>query len=140
MASTNPGASAAEVIASDNNHYPNHQTQSTTTQPAYPSSSPPSATEPTVIGTSHAIHAGGRPSPPGVPPGGRWVKMRHIGNSTWITFGIVSAVTCLFMCFPCGVWAFLCPCDERDAYLVNAKLFDEHGDMIGSAKTRNYRG
>lgn len=78
-------------------------------------------------------------TPPGLPPGGRWVHLTKIGPATWTTCAIVSVITCFFTCFPCGVWAFLCPCDEERAYLVDGKLFDDHGRMIGSARSRRYR-
>mmetsp|Transcript_21444 Transcript_21444/g.40037 ORF Transcript_21444/g.40037 Transcript_21444/m.40037 type:complete len:183 (+) Transcript_21444:117-665(+) len=84
-------------------------------------------------------HQKQQPPPPGLPPGGRWVKLRHVGPNTWITCGILSAVFCVLFCFPCGIWAFCCPCDERRAYLINGRLFDEDGGMIGSAHSRVYR-
>ena len=77
--------------------------------------------------------------PPGVPPGGRWVLLQGPGANTWTVCTILSVIFCVFTCLPCGLWAFLCPCDERRAYLVNGKLFDEDGGMIGSAHSRRYR-
>jgi hypothetical protein len=77
--------------------------------------------------------------PPGVAPGGRWVLVHGLGPNTWTVCAIVSAVFCVFTCLPCGLWAFLCPCDERRAYLLNGKLFDEDGGMVGSAHSRRYR-
>lgn len=79
------------------------------------------------------------PPPPGLPPGGRWVLVKRIGPTTWAFCIGFSVLFCWFFLLPCGLWAFLCPCDERRAYLVNGKLFDEHGGMIGSAHSRRYR-
>lgn len=77
--------------------------------------------------------------PPGLPPGGQWVSLQGAGCNTWTVCTIVSVISCLFICLPCGLWAFLCPCDDRRAYLVNGKLFDESGGMIGSSHSRRYR-
>jgi hypothetical protein len=77
--------------------------------------------------------------PPGLPPGGRWVRVQGAGGNTFTICCIVSVFTCIFTLLPCGLWAYLCPCDERRAYLVNGKLFDEDGGMIGSAHSRRYR-
>ncbi len=145
------------------------QASAATTSPTTFIASPASVTpiiatqQPQVQGTTT------RPPPPGVPPGGRWVKLRGVGGNSefslcsktvgfvscpqffswnvmcssqcqaWLSCGIISAVFCIFMCFPCGVWAFCCPCDEESAYLVNGKLFDEGGGMIGSSRNRVYR-
>lgn len=117
--------------------------ETTTTTPAASATDPgaSASTQPAyqTFGANQPVLVGDRPPPPGLPPGGRWVKMRHIGNGTWLACGIISAVFCVFMCMPCGLWAFLCPCDEREVYLANGKLFNQDGGVIGSARSRNYR-
>eukprot|EP00525_Craspedostauros_australis_P000852 CAMPEP_0198113972 /NCGR_PEP_ID=MMETSP1442-20131203/5499_1 /TAXON_ID= /ORGANISM="Craspedostauros australis, Strain CCMP3328" /LENGTH=276 /DNA_ID=CAMNT_0043771183 /DNA_START=103 /DNA_END=933 /DNA_ORIENTATION=- len=68
-----------------------------------------------------------------LPPGGRWVEIKHVGPATWTICTAVSVFTCIFMLLPCGVWAFLCPCDSQTAYLANGTLYDRQGNVLGNA-------
>jgi len=93
----------------------------------------PTATGPTVVPTATT-----QACPPNTPPGGSWVAIRRVGPATWsMCFGI-SVVTCCCVLLPCGLWAFLCPCDQERAYLVNGKVFDEDGRMIGNARNMQF--
>ena len=120
------------------------------TKPLPPGPNPPVASDieavPPVVPNVHvsigaggtaAVHAGA--SPPGVPPNGRWVLLKEIGPNTWTLCTVLSIVTCWFMLMPCGLWALLCPCDERLAYLSDGKLYNEAGGLIGPARSRKYR-
>lgn len=71
------------------------------------------------------------PSGTPIPAGARWITVKHIGGVTWSICAIVSTVTCCLTLCPCGVWAFLCPCDEIRAYEVNGQVYDEHGRPLG---------
>jgi hypothetical protein len=71
--------------------------------------------------------------PPNAPPGGQWVMKKHIGQKTWTTCTIVSVITCFFCLFPCGVWALLCPCDEKLVYISQGKAYDEQGCVVSPA-------
>jgi hypothetical protein len=70
------------------------------------------------------------PPPRNAPPGGYWENRKYLGPATWSTCTTVSIVTCFFCLFPCGVWALLCPCDQRRVYVVHGTLYDEHGKVL----------
>lgn len=77
--------------------------------------------------------------PPGVPDGGVWGSVRHAGQGTWALCGILSVVGCLVFLFPCGVFALCCPCDDKDAYLVNRKVYDHNGRFLGNVNRFHFR-
>jgi hypothetical protein len=106
------------------------------TQANHLTNAPPAVPE---ISTVAVATPPSRPPPPGVAVGGRWVLVHGVGPNTWSFCAIFSAISCICLCLPCGLWALLCPCDQHPAYLLNGKLFDEDGGMIGSAKSRRYR-
>lgn len=64
--------------------------------------------------------------PPGVPAGGEWGKVMYAGNVT----GIMTCIGCLCFGLP-GLCVLCCPCDERDVYLVNGKLYSSDGRIAG---------
>lgn len=66
-----------------------------------------------------------------IPEGARWIKIKHSGGKTWSLCVVVSVLTCLLVLLPCGVFAFLCPCDEILAYEVNGEVYDEQGRHLG---------
>lgn len=35
---------------------------------------------------------------------------------------------------PIGVFACCCPCDDKDAYVVNEKVYDHNGKYLGHSK------
>jgi hypothetical protein len=70
--------------------------------------------------------------PPNVPPGGQWVSRKFIGPATWSTCITVSAVSCILCLLPCGLWAFVCPCDTRLVYAYQGRAYDEQGQFLGS--------
>lgn len=77
-----------------------------------------------------AAGKGGRGAPAGLPEGGTWSKRTYIGNQTMIAFVIG--------CFCFGIFgplALCCPCDERDVYTVNGKVYATDGQFLGSAGT-----
>lgn len=81
------------------------------------------------------VTPGTRPPPPGAPDGGRWVMIKHVGNDTWMICAIVSLIFCWILCFPCGVWALCCPCDQKLAYeCPRGQLYDESGQRIQGAR------
>ena len=101
-----------------------------------------SATVVTASTTGGAATSGKTPSsavpgqaqvPPNAPPGGEWVRRKVIGPATWTTCTIISVVSCLFCLLPCGLWALLCPCDQKLVYAHHGKAYDEHGRVVGSA-------
>jgi hypothetical protein len=77
--------------------------------------------------------------PPGVPDGGIWGSVRHTGGGTWALCGILSVVGCMVFLFPCGIFALCCPCDEKDAYLVNRKVYDHNGKFLGNVNRFHFR-
>ena len=61
--------------------------------------------------------------PPGCADGGQW------GENTYI--GAMTCVGCLFV----GCLIFCCPCDKRDAYAVDGKVYDAAGACLGNIGT-----
>jgi hypothetical protein len=99
-------------------------TSATTSTETYGAATTPSSTVP----------AGrARVPPPNAPLGGHWVSRKFTGPATWTTCAIVSICTCFFCFLPCGVWAFLCPCDKKRVYTCHGTAYDEHGRVVGSA-------
>lgn len=97
----------------------------------------PTATSTVVTSTNPVVVVPGAPHPPTgqgspIPEGARWITVSFIGGTTWSICAIVSTITCCMTACPCGVWAFLCPCDEIRAYEVNGQVFDEFGRPLGS--------
>ena len=110
---------------------------SATTDPV--TESTPVATATVLSNTSPIVYPpGNTPAPPPtgqgkpIPVGARWITIKHIGGVTWTICGVVSTIFCCLMCCPCGVWAFLCPCDEIRGYVLDGQVFDEHGRPLGS--------
>lgn len=66
-----------------------------------------------------------------IPQGARWITIKHVGGVTWSLCAIISTLTCCIVLCPCGLWAFLCPCDEIRAYEINGQVYDEHGRPLG---------
>lgn len=64
--------------------------------------------------------------PPGVSDGGIWGKHKYIGAMT--------CVGCLFV----GCLIFCCPCDEKDAYKVDGKIYDAGGELLGPAGSTSF--
>ena len=100
---------------------------------------PPTATTETDAHVSppatSQVVPGQRPPPPGAPHGGRWIVIKHVGSDTWMICAIVSLVFCWIMFFPCGVWALLCPCDQKIAYeSPQGHIYDESGLRIHGAR------
>ena len=66
------------------------------------------------------------------------VYVKRIGPQTWALCWSISMVTCLFTCFPCGIFAFLCPCDEVPVYVRDGKVYDNNsGACVGNAANMN---
>jgi len=66
-----------------------------------------------------------------IPQNARWVRVKHNGGITWSICAIVSTFTCCIMLLPCGVFAFLCPCDSIPGYEVDGQVYDERGRPLG---------
>lgn len=98
---------------------------------------PPAVVPTTVVTTSTAtcgtVNSGKAHVPPNAPSGGQWVTRKSIGPATWSTCAIVSCCTCIFCLLPCGLWAFLCPCDKKLVYIYHGTAYDEHGRVVGRA-------
>lgn len=77
--------------------------------------------------------------PPGVPDGGTWGSIKKTGGNTWALCAAISFVGCMLTAFPCGIFAFCCPCDDRDAYLVNRKVYDHNGTYLGPVTRFDFR-
>lgn len=58
--------------------------------------------------------------PPGVSEGGNWGSVKHCGDKTVR----LCVFLCLFagVCTRCGLRAYGCPQDEKDAYQVNGQV------------------
>eukprot|EP00977_Amphora_coffeiformis_P017666 scaffold5860_cov223-Amphora_coffeaeformis.AAC.5 len=68
----------------------------------------------------------GGPPPPGVPAGGHWGQIKYMGNTT----GMMACIGCLCFGLP-GLLVLCCPCDEKDVYRVNGKLYLADGRPAG---------
>lgn len=82
--------------------------------------------------TTTTCPAGERPPPKGLPSGGEWSKDTFAGNTTFIW--------CVLGCICFGVFgplALCCPCDERDIYTVNGKVYSHTGQFIRTEKKTN---
>jgi hypothetical protein len=88
---------------------------------------------PSATATVTATTQQGAQVPPNAPPGGHWINKKYIGAATWSTCAIVSCVTCFLFLLPCGLWALLCPCDQKLVYVVHGKAYDGQGQVVGSA-------
>jgi len=77
--------------------------------------------------------------PPGVANGGTWGSVKHAGGMTWACCVGISILSCLVTMFPCGVFVFCCPCDEKDAYVVNGKVYNHNGDYLGHVSKMEFR-
>ncbi len=66
-----------------------------------------------------------------IPEGARWITVKHIGGNTWSICAIISVLSCCITLLPCGLWAFLCPCDDIRAYEINGQVYDESGRPLG---------
>ena len=64
--------------------------------------------------------------PPGLPAGGDWGQVKYVGNST----GMAACLGCLCFGIP-GLLVLCCPCDEKDVYRVNGKLYLADGRLAG---------
>ena len=51
------------------------------------------------------------------------VYVKTIGSQTWAWCCIISIITCCFTGCPCGVFAFLCPCDETAVYPRGGRVY-----------------
>ena len=71
-------------------------------------------------------------APPGAPEGGQWGCIKHGGEKTACLCLILCLLTGIFS--GCGMCAYLCPQDEKDAYKVNGQIYDVHGKKIARAK------
>ena len=65
-----------------------------------------------------------------LPTGARLITIKRIGCVTWSLCAVISVVT-FGLGTPLGLWAFVCPCDERQAYEVNGEVYDEDGQPLG---------
>lgn len=70
--------------------------------------------------------------PPGVADGGVWGKTNDAGANTWLICALLCLVGGPFVCF--GAPAFCCPCDEKDVYRVNGKVYSAAGKYLGTTK------
>mmetsp|Transcript_16543 Transcript_16543/g.25750 ORF Transcript_16543/g.25750 Transcript_16543/m.25750 type:complete len:172 (-) Transcript_16543:164-679(-) len=104
-----------------------------------PNSAPQVVVQPqTIITTVTTMPVGG--GPPGAPAGGRWATVKRLGPATWTTCVVVSAITCLCCCLPCGLWAMLCPCDQENAYIsTDGRVYSRNGEFLGNSRNMNVR-
>lgn len=77
--------------------------------------------------------------PPGVADGGTWGSIKKTGGTTWALCAAISLVGCMVTLFPCGIFAFCCPCDDKDAYVVNRKVYDHNGNYLGPVNRFDFR-
>lgn len=85
------------------------------------------ATKKTPTATTNGSRTKARPPPPGLPEGGVWTRKNYAGNQT--------TIACVVSCFLIGIFAplvFLCPCDEREVYVVDGKMYAADGSFIGA--------
>jgi len=73
-----------------------------------------------------------RPPPGGLAAGGVWGTAKYCGPQTWGMGALWSVVGIFFVLFPCGIFAVFCPCDQREVYLLNGRIYDESGKDVGS--------
>mmetsp|Transcript_241 Transcript_241/g.301 ORF Transcript_241/g.301 Transcript_241/m.301 type:complete len:197 (+) Transcript_241:76-666(+) len=69
--------------------------------------------------------------PPGAPDGGTWGKRKEAAEQTWLVCALLCFAFGPFAAF--GLPAFCCPCDEKDAYMVNGKIYNTTGHYVGDA-------
>jgi len=98
----------------------------------------PSTTTTTVTHVPPPSHNTSYP-PPGVADGGTWGTIKHSGGNTWGLCAAISIVGCMVTLFPCGVFAFCCPCDEKDAYVINRKVYNHNGQYLGPVSRFDFR-
>mmetsp|Transcript_2130 Transcript_2130/g.3264 ORF Transcript_2130/g.3264 Transcript_2130/m.3264 type:complete len:234 (+) Transcript_2130:240-941(+) len=114
-------------------------TTTTTFIPPPPSSDAP-ATATVVAGSVvNSTTPNGRAPPPGVPAGGTWGRGKSVGPATLTVCTAISVISCCMIFLPCGLWALLCPCDQRDMYAVHNKAYDEHGRYLGPVQKLNFQ-
>lgn len=66
-------------------------------------------------------------APPfGAPPGGRWTSEVYSGTMTFIL-----CIVLLFVCFPAAWAPFVCPCDQRQIYMLkDGRKYTRSGAMV----------
>eukprot|EP00546_Thalassionema_frauenfeldii_P007812 CAMPEP_0178925186 /NCGR_PEP_ID=MMETSP0786-20121207/17763_1 /TAXON_ID=186022 /ORGANISM="Thalassionema frauenfeldii, Strain CCMP 1798" /LENGTH=91 /DNA_ID=CAMNT_0020600021 /DNA_START=14 /DNA_END=286 /DNA_ORIENTATION=+ len=79
----------------------------------------------------HAKQTGKPNPPPGAPEGGQWGCVKYGGDKTALLCVILCLLTGVFS--GCGLCAYACPQDEKDAYRVKDQIYDVHGRKIGRA-------
>lgn len=120
------------VTSSSTNYY---VPTTPTSMPIYPgppgvaSSSSTNYYAPPSMATSHP--------PPGVADGGVWGSSANAGEKTWTICVILCLLGGIFTGF--GLPALLCPCDEKDAYMANHKVYDANGTYIGQPSEVKFR-
>lgn len=141
-APSDPGTDYPIVGAVPIHDEPRQQKQSTP-PPTIVSARPARSTTTTTVTHVPATSSQTTPTtsypPPGVADGGTWGSIKHSGGGTWALCAVISIVGCMVTLFPCGVFAFCCPCDEKDAYLVNHKLYDHNGRYLGKVNNFDFR-
>lgn len=101
---------------------------STTQQLVQKASIKPIMSSPAKPTASATVTASATAAPPrGVEAGGQWGKNKYSGQWTQAA----ACFGCLCFCLP-GLLILCCPFDERDAYMVNGKIYDAGGQYIGS--------
>mmetsp|Transcript_25106 Transcript_25106/g.28721 ORF Transcript_25106/g.28721 Transcript_25106/m.28721 type:complete len:89 (+) Transcript_25106:47-313(+) len=69
-------------------------------------------------------------SPPaGCADGGRWTRIKHIGEKTNMLCLGLCLFTGPFTC--CGKAAYWCPIDTKDVYVQDDQVYDSAGSRLG---------
>jgi len=74
-----------------------------------------------------------RSPPPGIPDGGTWGNIIFVGKATFV----MCALGCVLFAIP-GIFVLFCPQDKKEAYLVDNKVYDPDGKLLGSAHQVNF--
>jgi hypothetical protein len=60
-----------------------------------------------------------------------WGTAKFVGPVTWSMCTVMSIAGIFLVLFPIGLFAFLCPCDQKNVYRVDDKYYDQNDNYLG---------